>query len=304
MKNILILGQGAIGTFLGIAFSGQAVHYVRTPSHARTEVQVNFRDMRRSGRVKKGYLYTYPVVTDIQLVRDYSYIIVSVPFYQLRQAIEDLRPWLHSRQTVVVAGNVWDDFSWLDANLPCPWIIAFPNFGGGIQQGKINGWLTSRLTMGVTHPDYQTELESFRGILEGSGFRPRQVEDIRGWLLVHLAVNAGLMTEACFQRGFQNMGKSLSAVKRIYHLQRECLEIIKYAGVDPLAFEEGRTAYQPIWWNSLKTFAMFRIPGLAKSIDANMNLTDWASYGKALFAFSKEKGLSAPMLATYQHLFK
>ena len=66
--------------------------------------------------------------------------------------------------------------------------------------------------------------------------------------------------------------------------------------IETQTFKEGRIAFQPIWWNALKTYFMFLIPGLAKSADASKDIEEWRSYGQKIYNTSQNLELETPLL--------
>jgi ketopantoate reductase len=285
MSQILIIGQGNIGTFLGMALknTGHTVrHYVRNPAGKASQVMAQFNDRRKRAKIKKGSVYQYQRITDLTELQNYDYVLVSVAHYHLRKVVQDLKPYLTEKQSLVIAGNIWQDFDWLTTALKTPYFIAFPNFGGAIVEGKLTGWLTPKLTTGLTDNRYVSHLQAFEQLLQEADFKPSRQSDIASWLKTHFAYNAGMLLEAARQDGFQNMRGNWQSIRNMYRLIREFMGLAQKLGTPVQEFPEGKLAFQPIWWNTFKTFLIFLLPGIAKSADANKDLEDWESYANTM----------------------
>lgn len=294
-RQILIIGRGNIGTFIGAAFNQNAdnnvLHFVRNTSSNPNSVQLNFSDRRNTkNKIKKTSTYYYQQTDRVADIRNSNYIFIPVKYTHWRKVIEDLKTHITPNQIVVLCGNVLDDFEWFEQNIPCPYVFAFPNFGGTIIDGALQGWLTANFTVGITKPNHSSQLQDVSNLLKSVGFNPKIEQDIKGWLMTHFAYNAGMLSEAANQGGFQKMSKSFSGLYKMYKKMRECMDVIKDIGIDTNCFSEGRSVFAPIWWNVLKTYLLFLLPGVAKSADATKDLDEWASYIKKLHLFaSKQK---------------
>lgn len=156
MKKILIIGQGNIGTMVGAALnsSHQITHYVKDGGVHSKEVVLNFVDRRSSRyKIKRGATYSYHAIETLEKISTYDFIIVPVAHYHLRVVLDTIKPYLLPHQAIVIMGNVWDDFEWLQNHLGNSYVFAFPNFGGAIVDQKIQGWLSPSFTTGVTNMD-------------------------------------------------------------------------------------------------------------------------------------------------------
>lgn len=196
---------------------------------------------------------------------------------------------------MVLCGNILDHFEWFEKNICCPFVFAFPNFGGAVIDENLQGWLTPNFTIGITNPSFQSNYEKVADILSEVGFMPKKETDIKGWLMTHFAYNAGMLYEAALQDGFQKMTKSFSGLKKMFICIQNCMRVIQKYGVDLMKFSEGRSAFAPLWWNVLKTYFLFLIPGLAKSADATKDNVEWKSYINRLHNFAIQNQLNSPM---------
>ena len=301
-KNILIIGQGVIGTFLGATLikNNDVTHYIRDKSKARTEITLRFTDRRnKSFRLLKGVQFEYDLTDNFIEFQQYDYILIPVLHDQFKNVVNSLRPHLTPKQILVIMGNIWDDFDWINKNIENPYLFAFPNFGGAILDNELKGWLTENLSTGVSNSKDTDELHTFINILEEVGFKPRIEKNIEGWLMTHFAYNAGMLLEASTSGGFQKMTKKFSSLKNMYLTIRECMNTVDKMGLYPQQFKEGRMVYQPIGWNVLKTYFMFLLPGLAKSADANKDIDKWKSYAERIWKSARQMKIVTPILDTY-----
>jgi len=301
--QVLILGQGCIGSFLGssLAYAGIPVHhFVRSP-HPKREIELQFRDSRaRSFRIPKGTSYKYQFWEMKEDGKDARFLFFPLGQDQWKEALLTWMPLVQPNQTMVLSGNLWwEDLEWIEENCKHPYVFAFPNFGGAIVEGTLRGWLNSRWTLGVAKPQFQENLKEIEGLLLQVGFRPTLEEDIRGWLTTHFAYNAGMLLEAARLGGFQRLSKSFSGIVNMYKTMRECMEVAEALGVKVRNFPEGREVFSPYFWQALKMFLIFCLPGLAKSADANLDRDAWIGYGRKLWILAKKKKIPAPRLQEY-----
>lgn len=301
-NNILIIGQGNIGTFLGVTLSAneQITHLVRINNIFAKDVKLNFTDRRsKKFRITKGEEYQYQTIDDLAQISNFDLIIIPVAHYDLGLVLKTIKPNLVPKQVLVIMGNIWDDFNWLREHISNPYIFAFPNFGGVIVSGSLEGWLTQSFTIGVTNPDFTKQLLIFEALLTMVGFTPQIENDMKGWLMTHFAYNAGMLLEAAKNDGFQRMTKNIKSLNNMYNTMEECMKVVGELDIDVKKFKEGKTLYQAKWWNVFKTYLMFFAPGLAKNADATKNIKDWTSYSKKVWETAHRNGITVPILNSF-----
>lgn len=137
----------------------------------------------------------------------------------------------------------------------------------------------------------------FNELLTEAGFKPKVEKQIQGWLMTHFAYNAGMLLEGANQNGFTRMTKNVSSLQNMFATMKECMAVGEKMGIDVKSFREGRMVYQATWWNAIKTYFMFLVPGLAKSADANKNLSDWKSYSKRIWKSAQQIGVPTKILS-------
>lgn len=116
--------------------------------------------------------------------------------------------------------------------------------------------------------------------------------DMHGWLLTHFAWNAGILTQALADNGFQHMTRRWSSLTAAYKRVRKAMRVAQACGVPVHRFPEGRKAFQPLWWNALQTFLLFRLPGMAQSADANRDDKEWTAFGEKIAATALTHGIT------------
>ena len=299
MSRILIVGQGNIGTFMGATLkaSHDVTHYVNHAWETEEDVKLRFND-RREGKYKLGSdkSYQYKLTNELSEVKDYNYVIIPVNHNEFQSVLIKLLPYLHSNQTLILMGNIWNDFEWIKKNISIPFIYAFPNFGGAIVNNELHGWLTGKFTIGITNKKYKRNLKAVKLLLRKSGFRIKNQSDMKGWLTTHFAYNAGMLLEAANKNGFRSMTKSWKSMKNMFLLIKECMIVANGLGVETKKFGEGKELGLPIWWNVLKTYLVFLIPGMAKSADAGKNIQQWRSYAEKIYDTGVKLNIQMPLL--------
>jgi ketopantoate reductase len=232
----------------------------------------------------------------------FDFIFLPIGNHELRSALEVVVPNLRPDQYLVLSGNLWDGFDYLENNIPGRYVLAFPHFGGAITEGTLSGWLTRNLSLGYISAENSKQLEQLKAFFESNGFKPKIRPDLKEWMLTHFAWNTGIMTEAYVQGGFRNMLRRFRNLKRAYYITREAMQVVKLLGVDYLRFEEGRMSEKPVWLNAIKVALLFKMSRIARIFDAAGNIPEWKSYGRSVLITSREKNLYLPYLEYYSEL--
>lgn len=307
MENVLIIGQGNIGTMVGakLKAAGYSVdHYVRNKHKSRSAIRLKITDFTSGVKLAKKENYIYKNVYDIRLIKNYNYVFVSVPQFQLREVIIDISPFLKKSQKVVIMGNVWNDFNFIESNLNCIYFFAFPNFAGVVKNDILVGVLTRKFTTGFTNYTYSKEQIKFDQLLTSIGFKPQQKQmNIAGWLLVHYAFMGSIMTVAAKEDSFVKMTSKFKSIKDIFLLMKEYMAVVEYYNIDLKKFNESKTIYNSLWYNTLKFYLIFRVPGLARKVNLLKDINVWTSFIKTFNLEVEDRRLDLPLIKKYYSYF-
>ena len=135
---------------------------------------------------------------------------------------------------MVVLGNVWDEPAAAVTPMPADQVVfGFPGAGGGFgQDGVLRGAVTRSVTLAApTSPSDRRGLEA-RAAFRQAGFAVRDERDMRGWLLLHFVLDAGMFAQASHTGGLMNMVGDRRALREAFLTSRELLPIVEARDVD------------------------------------------------------------------------
>ncbi|MGZ3146309.1 ketopantoate reductase family protein [Lentzea chajnantorensis] len=237
--KILMFGRGAISTGCGWALeqAGHDVEFYVRPGRAAQygdAVRLELVDARRrpwGRRVEQRW----PVRLREELAADHDYdlVVLSVPHHRLAEAAEFLAPRVGGA-TVLVLGNVWAEPEEAVEPLPLDRLAwGFPGFGGAFgADGVLRGVLLPPVVFGTLGaPPTERELV-VRQVFRAAGFRPRERQDLRGWLWLHFAVDAGLHAQALRRGALADLVGVPGAFREALRTGRELLPVLEARGID------------------------------------------------------------------------
>lgn len=270
--RILMFGRGVIATIYGQALqqSGHEVEFYVRPGRAAEygdEVETDVVDARRAplGRRARTTFRTRLRET-LEPDDGFELVVLSVGHHRLTEAAESLASRVGDA-TVLVLGNVWDEPLAAVAPLPPDQVIfGFPQAGGGFGgDGVLHGALLRSVVLGTAGSSANPRELSARVAFRQAGFTITEEKDMRGWLLLHFGLDAGMFSQALKSGGLMNMVGDGRALRAAFVTGRELLPLMEARGVD---LRRHRTASLP-----------YRFPGLMGT------MTGWAS---ALFPIARE----------------
>ncbi|MBT1610947.1 ketopantoate reductase family protein [Curtobacterium poinsettiae] len=236
--RILMLGRGVIATIYGQALqhSGHHVDHLVRPGRAAEygdTVQTDVIDGRR-GPLGRRTRTTSPtrLVESIETADAYDLVVVSVGHHRLQDAVSSLAPHIGDA-TMLVLGNVWDEPLAAVAPLAADRVLfGFPGAGGGFDaDGVLHGAVLRSVRLGTTGtaPDRR---ELVRSVFQQAGFTVQDEDDIRGWLWLHVVLDAGMFAQALHSGGLATMVGDRRALREAFRIGRELLPVLEARGVD------------------------------------------------------------------------
>ncbi|WP_267422359.1 MULTISPECIES: ketopantoate reductase family protein [unclassified Curtobacterium] len=237
--RILMFGRGVIATIYGQALqqAGNVVdHYVRPGRAAEygDHVQLDVVDGRRGALGRRSATsYRAELRESVHPDDGYDLVVLSVGHHRLREAAAFLAPRIGDA-TVVVLGNVWDEP--LDAVAPIPAeqvVFGFPGAGGGFSDdGVLHGGVLRSVTLAAPAPGPDRRGLEARLAFRQAGFAVRDEPDMRGWLWLHVVLDAGMFSAALQHGGLANMIGNRRALGDAFLRSRELLPVLEARGVD------------------------------------------------------------------------
>lgn len=234
-----MFGRGTIATVYGWALerAGHDVEFYVRPGRAAAygdAIDLDLLDTRRrpwGERVTEAW----PVRYREELTSDHGYdlIVVSLPHHRLAEAAAFLAPRIGAA-TVLVLGNVWAEP--LDAIDPLPadrvaW--GFPGAGGSFgADGVLRATLLGSVVFGTLDRSPTRRDHDARRAFRTAGFRIREQPDIRGWLWLHVALDAGLHSQGVRVGALADLVGATGDLREALLAARELLPLLTARGVD------------------------------------------------------------------------
>ena len=247
--KILMFGRGVIASAYGWAFSraGHDVEfYVRPGRSARygDAIDLDLRDVRRRPW-GEHVVESWPVRYREELAADddFDLIVVSVSHHRLAEAAAFLAPRIGDA-TVLIFGNLWAEP--LDAVAPLPadrlaW--GFPGAGGGFGQDDVlRAGLLPTVVFGTLGQPPSPREQAVRRVFRETGFRISEQPDLRGWLWIHFAFNAGMHSQGVRLGSLSELIGAPHDLRDALLAARELLPVVQKRGID---LRRHRTAVLP-----------------------------------------------------------
>ncbi|BBY87862.1 ketopantoate reductase family protein [Mycolicibacterium tokaiense] len=232
--RVLMFGRGVIATIYGYAFhqAGHDVEFYVRPGRAveyGPELHMELVDGRRSplGR-RTQHVFSTRLRESVDPGHGVDLIVLSVGHHRLREAAEYLAPRI-GEATVLIFGNVWDEPLAAVAPLPADRVMfGFPQAGGGFgYDGVLRGALLRSVILGTGASSPGQRERHVRTMFEQAGLRVKSERDMRGWLWLHFASDAGMFSQALSSGGLANMIGDRRALREAFLTSRELLPVLQ-----------------------------------------------------------------------------
>ncbi len=197
-----MFGRGVIASLYGWALekAGHSVEFYVRPGRIAehgSALDLRFSDARKKLQgVPVEETWQMRLREDLPVDHDYELIVLSVQHYRFAEAAAFLGPRV-SKATVLVFNNFWTEPREATADLPADQLAwGFPMAGGGFDaNGVLKGALFSRVQLGTFGTNPTAREAAVRRLFREAGFGIGEQRDFRGWLWIHFAVNAGLLSQ-------------------------------------------------------------------------------------------------------------
>jgi 2-dehydropantoate 2-reductase len=312
--KILMFGRGVIATLYGWALhrAGHEVEFHVRPGRAAEygeTVSLDVLDARERpwGRpVTDRWSVRYR--EELEADHDVDLIVVSLPHHRLAEAARFLAPRL-GRATVLVFGNVWAEPAQAVAPLPLDRLAwGFPQGGGGFgADGVLRGALMAPVVLGTFGtPPSEREL-AVRKLFRDSGFRVQEEPDLRGWLWLHVAFDAGMSAQGLRRGTMARLVGSRRDLREALLTARELLPVLQASGVD-LSRHRAMTALlrAPSWATSAVMAPVTRhVPMARASLAAHTDphSAEPRAVCRDVLAEARRLGVPVPRLEAAEPLF-
>lgn len=250
-----MFGRGVIATIYGWALrrAGHDVEFYVRPGRAAEygdAVDLDLLDTRR--RVwGQRVVEKWPVRLRETLEPDHDFdlIVLSVSHHRLAEAADFLAPRV-GEATVLVFGNIWTEPT--DAVDPLPldrvaW--GFPQAGGGFgADGVLRGMLMPSVIFGTLDRPPNDRERAVRQAFREAGLRIKERPDFRGWLWVHFASDAGLLSQGLRLGSLSKLAGSAGGLREGLLTARELLPLLEARGLDLRRHRVGVLPFRAPTW--------------------------------------------------------
>lgn len=261
--KILMFGRGVIASAYGWALSrvGHEVEFYVRPGRSAIygdSIDLNLLDLHRRPWGER-VVESWPVRYREELTADdgFDLIVVSVSHHRLAEVAAFLAPRI-GNATVLIFGNLWAEP--LDAVAPLPadrlaW--GFPGAGGGFGKDDVlRGTLSPTVVFGTFGQPPTPREQAVRSVFRGAGFKISEQPDIRGWLWIHFAFNAGMHSQGVRLGSLSDLIGAPNDLRDALLTAREMLPVVEKRGIDlgrhrmavlPFRMPAGMTAAVMSW---------------------------------------------------------
>lgn len=237
--KILMFGRGVIASAYGWALSraGHEVDFYVRPGRSAMygdSIDLDLLDLHRRPWGER-VVESWPVRYQEELTSDdgFDLIVVSVSHHRLAEAAAFLAPRI-GNATVLIFGNLWADP--LDAVAPLPadrlaW--GFPGAGGGFGNDDVlRVTLSPTVVFGTLGQSPTPREQAARRVFRGAGFKISEQPDIRGWLWIHFAFNAGMHAQGVRLGSLSDLIGAPGDLRDALLTAREILPVVQERGID------------------------------------------------------------------------
>jgi 2-dehydropantoate 2-reductase len=253
--KILMFGRGVIATVYGwvLQQAGHDVEFYVRPGRAATYgdvIDLDLFDARRrlwGQRVVEKWPVRYRETLEPD--HDFDLIVLSVPHHRLAEATAFLSPRV-GKATVLVFGNIWTEPLAAIGALPLDQVAwGFPQAGGGFgEDGMLRGMLLPSVIVGTLGQPPTDRERAVRRMFREAGLRIKERSDFRGWLWVHFASDAGLLSQGLRLGSLSKLAGATGDLREGLLAGRELLPLLRARGLDLRRHRGGVLLFRAPTW--------------------------------------------------------
>jgi len=240
--DILVLGLGVIGTTYAYALqkAGHNVeHFVRESKREKIGSTINIKllDGRDNPKgVEKTNSYSIKLAHPDS---SYDFIFISLSMGKLEAAIKTLAE-NNIKGTIVLLSGIWENKQTVDKILgDFPYILGYPVAGGIITKELLDCVLFDHIMLeNKEKASIPNDLELIE-LLKSANIKVECPYDMLEWILIHMAINAGVISTAVkyadsgdTAKAADDVMNSAKALSEVVLTIREAVKIVEARGVD------------------------------------------------------------------------
>ncbi|GGD89721.1 ketopantoate reductase [Microbacterium murale] len=234
-----MFGRGVISTIYGHALqaAGHDVEFYVREGRAQQYVDEVVLDLIDARRTPLGRHARHVVPTRLRESfgpgDGFDLVVLSVGHHHLEAASAFLAPRLGDA-TVLVLGNVWEEPLSAVAPIPASQVVfGFPQAGGGFaEDGILHGAMMRTVILGAAGAAPSSRELAVQDAFRRAGFTISEEKDMRGWLWLHFAADAGMHAQGLRHGGLASMIGDRRAFRDAFLTGRELLPVLEARGVD------------------------------------------------------------------------
>jgi len=312
--KIALIGRGVIASLYGWALE-EAGHHVelyvrpgRTAAYAgpvRLDV-VDTRQRRGSGGPPAQWTPRYRETLSPD--DGFDLIVLSVPHHQVAEATAFLAPRIGDA-TVLMFSNLWQDPTTAAEPLPAAQVVwGFPQAGGSFDDsGTLRGVLTSRAIFGQVTGAPTARDAMVRDAFRAAGFRIREKEDLRGWLLLHAVADAALYSQALPVGSMADLVGDTARLRGAMLTARELLAVVDARGVDLRRHRRTTLPFRAALLSAVAmSVATTRVPAARRALETHSDpdALEPRIVCRDVLAEARRLGITTPRLAAAEPSFQ
>ncbi|GAA4211050.1 ketopantoate reductase family protein [Microbispora amethystogenes] len=312
--KILMFGRGVIATVYGWALqqAGHDVEFYVRPGRAATygdAVDLDLIDTRRrvwGRRIVERWPVRYREALEPD--HDFDLIVLSVPHHRLAEATAFLSPRV-GQATVLVFGNIWTEPTAAIGALPVDQIAwGFPQAGGGFgADGVLRGMLLPSVVFGTLGRPPTGRERAVRQAFREAGLRLRERPDFRGWLWVHFASDAGLLSQGLRAGSLSKLVGATGDLREGLLAVRELLPLLEARGVDLRRHRGGVLLFRAPTWLTAPALAWLTahvaLARVSLAAHSDPEAEEPREVCRDTLAEARRLGISVPRLEAAEPLF-
>jgi 2-dehydropantoate 2-reductase len=310
--KILMFGRGVIAAAYGWALerAGHEIEFYVRPGRAAKygeAIDLELLDARRrlrGQRVTEKWPVRYR--ESLEPDHDFDLIVVSVQHYGFAEAVSFLAPRV-GKATVLVFNNLWvEPLAAVEALSPGQVAWGFPGAGGGFgDDGVLRAALLPVVFFGTLGGPPSERAQAVRTAFRQAGFKTRENNDFRGWLMLHFVQNAGLHTQILKLGSPAELAGNPRNVREAILATRELLPLAEARGVDLRRHRSELLPWSaPVWLAAPALAGLFaHFPPMRTVMEAHANPEELRAVCRDTLAEARRLGVSVPRLEAAEPYF-
>ncbi|HYC07515.1 MAG TPA: 2-dehydropantoate 2-reductase N-terminal domain-containing protein [Candidatus Binatia bacterium] len=248
--KVCIVGTGVIGSIYGqqMSRSGhQVVHLVRRLDDPRVRdgFEIRLLDGRMQPASENGSYYRPTAIDALDATQRFDLILASVRHDRLEALLPVLAAGRGSADVLLFGGR-WEGLEPVDAVLGRgSYLWGYPVAGGGFRDDVLDAALLGDVHLGEPVVTDGRRLEGVSGLFRSVGLTVDVPSDILSWLVVHFAIEAGIIGAAIAAGDPDGFLDSTEWLTEGILAVRDALAVVQARGISVEAAPDAQVFFAP-----------------------------------------------------------